>query len=106
VVGPKVEHHEIFPARTNFEVVRVTGPGSIEARVWERGAGETLACGSGACAVAIVARQHGYTGDIVDINLPGGILTVEWDGVGEVYLSGPAEIIFTGHWDTAERKVA
>jgi len=70
----------------------------IEARVWERGAGETLACGTGACAIAVISRLHGYIDNKVDIELPGGILEVEWDGVGEVFLSGPAEIVFTGEW--------
>lgn len=104
VVGPKVEHNRIFPSRTNFEVAHVIGWDKIEARVWERGAGETLACGSGACAAAVIARQHGYVGDIVDIILPGGVLGVEWKGTREVYLSGPADIVFTGEWNIAERK--
>lgn len=98
IVGPKVEHHKLFPNRTNFEVARVVDRNRIEARVWERGAGETLACGSGACAIAVAAQLHGYTGDNVDIILPGGVLKVEWDGKGVVLLSGPAEIVFTGEW--------
>jgi len=97
-LGPKVEHHELFPNRVNFEVARVISRQQIEARVWERGVGETLACGSGACAVAVVAQLHGYIDNKVDIKLPGGILEVEWDGVGEVSLSGPAETVFTGEW--------
>ncbi len=98
VVGPEVEINHIFPRRTNFEVAHIAGPDKIEVRVWERGAGETLACGTGACAVAVIAHLHGYIGDNVDIILPGGVLTVEWAGVGEVYLSGPAELVFTGEW--------
>ncbi len=70
----------------------------IEARVWERGVGETLACGSGACAIAVAAQLHGYIGNKVDIKLGGGTLGVEWDGAGEVFLSGPAEIVFSGEW--------
>ena len=97
-LGPKVERLAIFPDRVNFEVARVVNRGQIEARVWERGVGETLACGSGACAIVVSARLHDYTGNKVDIKLPGGILTVEWDGVGEVFLSGPAEIVFSGEW--------
>jgi diaminopimelate epimerase len=99
-IGPKVEEHRIFPSRTNFEVARVLSRKQIEARVWERGVGETLACGSGACAIAVLARQHGYTDSKVDIKLPGGTLSVEWDGAGagEVFLSGPAEIVFSGEW--------
>jgi diaminopimelate epimerase len=97
-LGPQVERHRIFPNRTNFEVARVVNREQIEARVWERGVGETLACGTGACAIAVAARLHGYIGDRVDIKLPGGILNVEWDGRGEVFLSGPAEVVYTGEW--------
>ena len=70
----------------------------IEARVWERGVGETLACGSGACAIAVAARLHDYVDSKVAIKLPGGVLDVEWDGAGEVLLSGPVEVVFTGEW--------
>ncbi len=98
-VGPKVERLNIFPDRVNFEVAHVRPSNQIEVRVWERGAGETLACGSGACAVAVVARLHGYVNsNKVDIKLPGGTLGVAWDGVGEVFLSGPAETVFIGEW--------
>ncbi|MCL0091514.1 diaminopimelate epimerase [Dehalococcoidales bacterium] len=97
-LGPKVEQHKIFPKGVNFEVARVISQHQIEARVWERGVGETLACGSGACAIAVVAQQHGYIDNKVNIKLPGGILDVEWDGVGEVFLSGQAEIVFSGDW--------
>jgi diaminopimelate epimerase len=97
-VGLKVERHSMFPKRTNFEVARVLKRNQIEARVWERGVGETLACGSGACAIAVIARLHGYIDNNVDIKLLGGTLSVEWDGMGEVYLSGPAEIVFSGEW--------
>jgi diaminopimelate epimerase len=97
-LGPKVEHHKIFPKRTNLEVVRVISRRQIEARVWERGVGETLACGSGACAIAVAAQLHGYIDKKADIKLPGGVLGVEWDGLGEVFLSGPAEVVFSGEW--------
>lgn len=97
-LGPKVEQHSLFPNRVNFEVARVLSPKQIEGRVWERGVGETLACGSGACAIAVLARLHGYTNTKVDIKLPGGILGVEWAGTGEVFLSGTAEIVFSGEW--------
>jgi diaminopimelate epimerase len=97
-IGPEVENHPIFPHRTNFEVANVVDRGQIRARVWERGAGETLSCGTGACAIAVAARLHGYVDDKVDIILPGGTLTVDWDGAGEVYLSGPAEVVFEGEW--------
>jgi len=97
-LGPKVEQHKIFPNRVNFEVARVISRQLIEARVWERGVGETLACGTGACAIAVIAQLHGYIDNKVDIKLPGGMLGVEWDGAGEVFLSGPAEMVFTGEW--------
>ena len=97
-LGPKVERHKIFPNRVNFEVARVISRQLIEARVWERGVGETLACGTGACAIAVIAGLHGYIDNKVDIKLPGGTLDIEWDGVGEVFLSGPAETVFTGEW--------
>jgi diaminopimelate epimerase len=97
-LGPKVEHLSIFPDRVNFEVARVISRDLIEARVWERGVGETLACGSGACAIAVFARLRDYIGNKVDIKLPGGTLVVEWEGKGEVFLSGPAEIVFSGEW--------
>ncbi len=97
-LGPKVEQHRMFPNRANFEVARVVSRKQIEARVWEKGVGETLACGSGACAIAVLAQLHDYIDSKVDIKLQGGILGVEWDGVGEVFLSGPAEIVFSGEW--------
>ncbi len=97
-IGPKVEHLSIFPNRINFEVARVVNRRRIEARVWERGAGETLACGSGACAMAVAAQLHGYIENKVDIKLAGGILEVEWDGVGEIFISAPAKIVFRGEW--------
>ncbi|MBA7567261.1 Diaminopimelate epimerase [subsurface metagenome] len=97
-LGPKIEKHKMFPGRTNFEVARVVDKKQIEARVWERGVGETLACGSGACAIAVAARLNGYVNSKVDIIYPGGTLTVEWDGKGEAFLSGPTEIVFMGEW--------
>ncbi len=97
-IGPKVERHPMFPQRTNFEVARVLGRGKIEARVWERGVGETLACGSGASAIAVAAQLLDYVDKQVDIILEGGTLTVSWDRVGDVLLSGPVEEVFTGEW--------
>jgi diaminopimelate epimerase len=97
-IGPQVENHPIFPERVNFEIARFLNRNKIEARVWERGAGETLSCGSGACAIAVIAKLKGYTDNEVDIILAGGTLTISWDGVGEVYLSGPVEEVFTGEW--------
>ncbi|TET38081.1 MAG: diaminopimelate epimerase [Dehalococcoidia bacterium] len=97
-LGPIVENHPIFPNRVNFEVANVLARKKVRARVWERGLGETLSCGTGACAVAVAARLHDYVDSHVNIILPGGMLTVDWDGVGEVMLSGPAELVFGGEW--------
>jgi len=98
-IGPQVEHHPLFPKRTNFEIVNVKGKGQLQARVWERGAGLTLSCGSGACAVAVAARLKEYTKDKVDITLPGGNLTLAWAGKGDVFLTGPAVEVFKGEWE-------
>ncbi len=97
-LGPKVEQLAIFPNRTNFEVARVLSRERIEARVWERGVGETMACGSGACAITVAAQLLGYVDKKVNITLPGGTLGIQWNGSGEVLLSGPAEIVFEGEW--------
>ncbi len=97
-LGPVVENHPMFPKRVNFEIARVIDSKQIEARVWERGAGETMACGSGACAIAVTARLHGYAGDKVDVLLPGGKLGVEWNGDGDVTLTGSPETVFKGTW--------
>lgn len=97
-LGPQVEKHPLFPERVNFEVARVISHRQIEVRVWERGAGETLSCGSGACAVAVIAKLKGYTNNEVDIILSGGTLNVKWDGVGEIWLSGPVTEVFSGEW--------
>jgi diaminopimelate epimerase len=100
-LGPKVEHHPAFPERVNFGVARVVSADRMDVRVWERGVGETLACGSGCCAAMVAARLHAWVGDRVEIQQPGGLLTVEWDGKGEVYLSGGAEFVFEGDWPEA-----
>ncbi len=97
-IGPLIEHHAIFPKRTNFEVARVTSRSKLEERTWERGVGETLACGSGISAMAVVANLLGLTDNKVDVKASGGMLNVEWDGTGEVMLGGPADIVFTGIW--------
>ena len=97
-IGPIVEHLPMFPRRVNFEIVNVNGEGSATARVWERGSGETMACGTGACAIAVAARLQGLTQGSLDIILPGGTLNIDWDGEGEVFLEGPAEEVFSGEW--------
>jgi diaminopimelate epimerase len=98
VVGPRIEHHPLFPARVNFEVARVLDRRHIESRTWERGVGETLACGTGACAIMVSAKLHGLVKDEVDIREPGGVLKLRWPGSGPVFLTGPAEFIYSGDW--------
>lgn len=97
-LGPLMEHHSLFPRRTNFEVVRVLNSSRAEMRVWERGVGETLSCGSGASAVMVAARLQGLAGDELELSVPGGTLHLEWDGHGEVVLTGPVEEVFRGVW--------
>jgi diaminopimelate epimerase len=98
-IGPEIATSEIFPQGANFEVTRILDRENIEARVWERGVGETLASGSGACAIAVVTQLHEYAGSKVNMHLPGGMLKVDRDDSGEVYLSGPAETVYTGKWE-------
>ena len=96
-VGPKFENHERFPKRMNTEFVRVIDRETIEMRVWERGSGETLACGTGACAVAVAAVLNGLADRRVTVKLPGGDLLVEWEEEsGKVYMTGPAVTVFEG----------
>ena len=97
-IGPAVEKYKLFPKSINFEVARVISRSRIEMRVWERGVGETLACGSGACAVAIAAQLLGICDAKVEVLLLGGTAEVEWNKKGEALLIGPAEPVFTGEW--------
>jgi len=98
-LGPLVEHHPLFPKRVNFEIVNVIDKGHVKVRVWERGSGETMACGTGACAVGVISRlKRRVKGDDVTVSLPGGDLIVRWSGEGEVILEGPVVEVFTGHW--------
>ena len=97
-IGPKIEKHAIFPQKTNFEVARVVNRKAIESRVWERGVGETLACGSGACAIAVTAIKKGLVDNMVDIKMPGGKLEISWDSEGDIFLTGQAEEVFKGEW--------
>lgn len=101
-LGPQVEHDALFPQRVNFEIARVLAPGRIQARIWERGVGETLSCGSGACAIAVAARNRGSGGDMSDIIVPGGAVHIAWRGHGDVCLSGPAEAAFRGSWASTD----
>ena len=97
-IGPLVERHPMFPQRVNFEIVNVVDDTHLIARVWERGSGETMACGTGACAIAVAGKLLGLTENDVDITLPGGTLKISWDGETEVLMEGPAEEVFTGEW--------
>ena len=97
-IGPLMEHHPLFPARVNFEVATIRSPREVAMRVWERGAGLTLACGTGACATVVAGRLLGRLEPEVAVHLPGGTLTIRWDGAGEVLLRGPAETVFEGTW--------
>ncbi len=97
-VGPVIERHELFPERVNFEIVNLESRSRLRARVWERGSGLTMACGSGASALAVAARLHGYVDDEVTVSLPGGDLAVSWAGRGEVVLEGPVQEVFQGEW--------
>ncbi len=98
-LGPLVESHVRFRQRTNAEFAQVLNRGRIRAKVWERGAGPTLACGTGACAVAVAAVSRGLCDRHVVVDLPGGSLTIDWTVGGPVFLTGPAEIVFTGQVD-------
>ena len=96
-IGPQFEHHPIFPDRVNTEFVKVLDRNTVEMRVWERGAGETLACGTGACAVAVASILNGLTEDEVTVKLLGGDLKIYWDQKENlVYMTGPAEVVFDG----------
>lgn len=93
--GPALEHDALFPQRTNVEFASITGPGRLRMRVWERGAGITLACGSGTCATAVAAARRGLTGRRVTVDVDGGTLAVDWREDG-VWLTGPTATVFSG----------
>ncbi len=99
-IGKVIEHDALFPNRTNVEFIHINDDGSVRCRVWERGAGITLACGSGACAVAVAAITQGLTGNTVTVHMDGGALTLEYDGQGEaVFMSGAVAYVFNGVFD-------
>ncbi|MEM2537566.1 MAG: diaminopimelate epimerase [Candidatus Bathyarchaeia archaeon] len=97
-VGPLLENHELFPKRTNVEFVQVSSRNLLKVRVWERGVGETMACGTGACASVVAAKVLGKVDETVTVKLPGGELTVEYC-YGVVFMEGPAEKVFEGTID-------
>ena len=96
-IGPAFENHERFPNRVNTEFVKVLDRNTVEMRVWERGSGETMAWGTGACAVAVACILNGFTEDKVTVKLLGGDLQIEWDKEADkIYMTGPAEVSFDG----------
>ncbi|MCX5717514.1 MAG: diaminopimelate epimerase [Nitrospirae bacterium] len=101
--GPLLEMHEIFPKRTNVEFIEILNPSEIKMRVWERGAGETMACGTGASAAAVASSLKGLTEKNVTVHLTGGDLTIEWAENNHVYMTGPAEEAFSGQIDISFR---
>jgi len=95
VLGPPIEHHALFPERTNVQIAQIIGPDHIRMRVWERGVGITLASGSSSCAVAVAAARRGLTGRHVRIDLDGGTIDVDWRDDG-VWMTGPTAHVFSG----------
>jgi diaminopimelate epimerase len=100
-LGPKLEHHELFPERANIGVAQILSPGRIRLRVWERGAGLTLACGTGACAALVAASRRGLAGRKAELVLDGGALAVEWREDNHVVMSGPVATSFSGAFEEA-----
>ena len=99
-IGPAFENHAMFPDRVNTEFIRVLDRKNIEMRVWERGSGETLACGTGACAVAVACALNGWTEEEVTVHLLGGDLRIRWDReTNRVFMTGPAVTVFEGEID-------
>ena len=106
-IGPKFEHHPLFPERVNTEFVNVLPDGSLKMRVWERGSGETMACGTGACATAVAAILNGCAEREVTVHLLGGDLEIQWDETDNcVYMTGAAATAFTGEFDPEELRAS
>ena len=102
--GSLIENHGLFPKRTNVEFIQVCDTERIRMRVWERGAGETMACGTGASAAGVAANLKGFTGRRVTVQLAGGELLIEWKEDNHVYMTGPAEEVFEGSITVADRR--
>lgn len=96
IIGPQFEHHPVFPQRTNTEFIQVIERNYLKMRVWERGAGATLACGTGACAALVAGVLTGKCDRIATVELPGGCLEIEWSSDQRLYMTGSAERVFTG----------
>lgn len=98
-IGPKIEHSQIFPNRINVHFVQVHSPSEVTMRTWERGSGITLACGTGACAVCVAGVLTSRSERRIMAHLPGGDLELEWSSAGPVFMTGPAEEVFSGEWN-------
>lgn len=98
-VGPSLERHPSFPRKTNVEFIQILNRNEVNMRVWERGAGETLACGTGACATAVACVLNNLTDRNITVHLPGGDLVIEWAENNHVYMTGPGEYVYTGEID-------
>jgi len=101
-LGPGIEHDPLFPGRINVNVATVVDRAHIRLRVWERGVGETRACGTGACATAIGAMRRGLVDREVTVHLTGGPLRIEWNAAGRIVMTGPATESFRGHFESAD----
>lgn len=102
-LGPRIEHHPAFPNRVNVEFVQLMTRSRVRQRTWERGTGETLACGSGACAVAVASMLRGATDRELEIELRGGTLRISWPADdAAVFMTGPAAEVFSGHFPLGE----
>lgn len=95
-IGPKLEHHPLFPERCNIEFAQICTDGSIRMRVWERGSGVTMACGTGACATAVAAALNRKAGRSSDIRMDGGMLHIDWKDNNHIFMTGPATTVFEG----------
>lgn len=97
-IGPRIETHPSFPRRVNVHFVELVSPSHVRMRTWERGSGITMACGTGASAVCVAGVLSGRTERVIDADLPGGTLRLEWPAGGHVFMTGPAEEVFQGDW--------
>jgi diaminopimelate epimerase len=106
-IGPRIEHDAIFPERANISLAQITGPDIVRLRVWERGAGLTKACGTAACAAAVVMARKGLTGRRVTIGLPGGNLEIEWrEKDGHILMTGPWTLDYQDVFDFGKTALA
>ena len=97
-LGSKLEHHTLYPERTNVEAVEVRSRSNLRVKVWERGVGITKACGTGACAALVAAHRRGLTERSAEVELDGGVLSINWRDDNHVLLAGPVATSFTGNW--------